>query len=74
VIPSYEVPRLFEPFRRLASTERLADGAGSLGRRGAGLGLSIVRAIVASHGGSVQATPREHGGLSIRIELPAPRD
>jgi signal transduction histidine kinase len=73
VIPSYEVPRLFEPFRRLASAERVADGSGSLGRRGAGLGLSIVRAIVASHGGSVQAVPREEGGLSIRIALPAPR-
>jgi signal transduction histidine kinase len=73
VIPSYEVPRLFEPFRRLASAERVADGSGSLGRRGAGLGLSIVRAIVASHGGSVQAVPREEGGLSIRIALPVPR-
>lgn len=73
VIPSYEVPRLFEPFRRLASTERQADGSGSLGRRGAGLGLSIVRAIVTSHGGSVQAAPREQGGLSIRIMLPVQR-
>jgi signal transduction histidine kinase len=73
VIPSYEVPRLFEPFRRLASTERLADGSGSLGRRGAGLGLSIVRAIVTSHGGSIEALPRAAGGLAIRVVLPVPR-
>jgi signal transduction histidine kinase len=71
VIPSYEVPRLFEPFRRLASTERLADGAHGMGRRGAGLGLSIVRAIVTSHGGSVNATPRPEGGLAVQVNLPA---
>ena len=73
VIPSYEVPRLFEPFRRLASTERQADVGGSLGRRGAGLGLSIVRSIVASHGGEVQASAREAGGLAIAISFPAPK-
>jgi signal transduction histidine kinase len=71
VIPSYEVPRLFEPFRRLASTERLADGSHGMGRRGAGLGLSIVRAIVTSHGGSVSATPRPEGGLAVHVNLPA---
>lgn len=70
VIASYEVPRLFEPFRRLSSTERQAETPGSPGRRGAGLGLSIVRAIVTSHGGSVNATPREGGGLVIHILLP----
>lgn len=71
LIPSYEVPRLFEPFRRLASTERLADGSQSMGRRGAGLGLSIVRAIVTSHGGSVSATARPEGGLAVHVNLPA---
>jgi signal transduction histidine kinase len=71
VIASYEVPRLFEPFRRLASTERLADGSHGMGRRGAGLGLSIVRAIVTSHGGSVSATPRPEGGLAVHVNLPA---
>ena len=70
MIPSYEVPRLFEPFRRLASTERQADVAGSLGRRGAGLGLSIVRSIVTSHGGDVQAVARADGGLLITVVLP----
>lgn len=70
LIPSYEVPRLFEPFRRLSSTERLADGSGNMARRGAGLGLSIVHAIVTSHRGNVQATSRPEGGLSIRVVLP----
>lgn len=71
LIPPYEVPRLFEPFRRLASTERLAEAPGLLRRRGAGLGLSIVRAIVTSHRGEVDAVARETGGLAIRVVLPA---
>lgn len=70
-VPPHEVPRLFEPFRRLASTERLADTSAGPGRRGAGLGLSIVRAIATSHRGQVEAQAREGGGLSIRMMLPA---
>ena len=72
-VPSYEVPRLFEPFRRLAATERLADSSSKLRRRGAGLGLSIVRAVLISHGGEVEALPREEGGLCITVTLPAQR-
>jgi signal transduction histidine kinase len=55
------VPDLFEPFRRGA------DRVGS----GSGLGLSIVRAVVRSHGGSVDAEPVPGGGLSVRVLLPA---
>jgi signal transduction histidine kinase len=73
VIPSYEVPRLFEPFRRLGSSERQADAGSSLGRRGAGLGLSIVRSVVTSHGGEVSAVAREAGGFRIEILLPSPK-
>lgn len=71
VIAPYEVPRLFEPFRRLSSTERLAESPGRLGRRGAGLGLSIVRAIVISHRGEVRAEARPEGGLAVHVALPA---
>jgi signal transduction histidine kinase len=63
VVPPYEVDSLFEPFRRLR-----ADRVGS--DRGAGLGLSIVRAATGSHGGSVRATPRDGGGLTITVTLP----
>src|SRR5262249_51293496 len=52
-VPPHEVPSLFEPFRRLASSERLADSSTS---RGAGLGLSIVRSAAQAHGGDVDAT------------------
>jgi signal transduction histidine kinase len=65
VIPSYEIPSLFEPFRRLGG-ERLSATS-----QGAGLGLSIVRAVARAHGGNVQAEPRDGGGLVVRVTLPA---
>ncbi|HEX2314058.1 MAG TPA: HAMP domain-containing sensor histidine kinase [Thermomonospora sp.] len=63
VVPSYEVETLFEPFRRLR-TERVHSD------RGAGLGLSIVRAIATAHGGAVHAVPRPGGGLVVTVRLP----
>ncbi|MFD8936602.1 sensor histidine kinase [Streptomyces sp. NPDC059578] len=64
VIPAYEVPTLFEPFRRRGA-ERLVSA------KGAGLGLSIVRSIAHAHDGGVTARPREGGGLTITVTLPA---
>jgi signal transduction histidine kinase len=65
VVPSYEIASLFEPFRRLGS-ERLGNSPG------AGLGLSIVRAVARSHGGEVRAEPRPGGGLIVTVTLPSP--
>jgi signal transduction histidine kinase len=59
-----QVDGLFEPFRRLGG-DRLAPGG-----RGAGLGLSIVRSVVAAHGGRVTARPRTGGGLVVEVFLP----
>jgi signal transduction histidine kinase len=70
-VPPYEIPSLFEPFRRLPTTERLADSSNSLTSRGAGLGLSIVRSVAHAHGGDVHASPRQDGGLTVRVRLPA---
>ena len=70
-VPPYEVPGLFEPFRRLAVTERLADTTDASTSRGAGLGQSIVRSVAHAHGGDVHATPREGGGLTVQVRLPA---
>jgi signal transduction histidine kinase len=53
--------RLAEPFERLA---RDAD------RRGAGLGLSIVRAVGEAHGGTLSIEPRAEGGLVVSVRLP----
>ncbi|MEO3869019.1 HAMP domain-containing sensor histidine kinase [Nonomuraea sp. B12E4] len=63
LVPAYEVNSLFEPFRRLH-----ADRVESA--KGAGLGLSIVRAVVQAHGGNVAAVPRDGGGLVVTIRLP----
>ncbi|MEU0560876.1 HAMP domain-containing sensor histidine kinase [Dactylosporangium sp. NPDC006015] len=69
VVPRYEIPRLFEPFRRLGP-ERVAAGV-----PGAGLGLSIVGAVARAHGGRVRAEPRDGGGLVVTVILPiAPPD
>ena len=37
---------------------------------GTGLGLSVSRAIVAAHGGTLEYGPREGGGTTFTIELP----
>ncbi|NUU21369.1 MAG: HAMP domain-containing histidine kinase [Streptomycetaceae bacterium] len=64
VVPRYEIPGLFEPFRRLG-TQRLSRRTA-----GAGLGLSIVRAVARAHGGDVEAEPHEGGGLVVTVTLP----
>jgi signal transduction histidine kinase len=65
-IASAQIPALFEPFRRLE-----ADRTGSA--TGAGLGLSIVRAVARAHGGTASATPLEKGGLRVTVHLPLAR-
>jgi signal transduction histidine kinase len=62
VIPPEDVPGLFEAFRR--------HGVARTARRGAGLGLSIVRAVADAHGGTVVAVARPEGGFTITVDLP----
>lgn len=66
VVAAYEVPGLFEPFRRLR------DRVGSA--NGTGLGLSIVRSVAHAHGGTVAALPRQGGGLVVYVTLPAKKN
>ena len=61
-VPDESVRLLTEPFHRL---ERRRD------RRGAGVGLSMVRAVAAAHGGRLVLSAREDGGLVADVELPA---
>jgi signal transduction histidine kinase len=63
VVAPYEVPALFEPFHRLPDDRRVTAG-------GAGLGLSIVRSVAATHGGTAVAQAREGGGLIVTVSLP----
>jgi two-component system OmpR family sensor kinase len=58
-----EADRVFERFYR-------ADPSRSRQSGGAGLGLSIVAAIVGVHGGTVAASPRPGGGTTFTIRLP----
>ncbi|MFF0148670.1 signal transduction histidine kinase [Amycolatopsis sulphurea] len=62
-VPAEAVQSLFEPFRRL-SADRMNH------RDGAGLGLSIVNSIAASHHGKVTAVPGADGGLRVDVTLP----
>ena len=58
------VATLTEPFQR--GTERIhADGAG------VGLGLAIAKTIADAHDGRLVLTPRDGGGLSVTVDLPA---
>jgi signal transduction histidine kinase len=63
VISAAEADLLFQPFQRL--------GHRSARRDGHGLGLSIVKAIAATHGAVITAQPRPSGGLSITVAFPA---
>lgn len=62
--PSF-LPRAFERFAR-PDQGRARDSGG------AGLGLSIVQAIVQAHGGRAVAANRAGGGASVRLEIPCP--
>lgn len=63
VLDQRDVDRLTRPFERLG-----ADRTGS--ENGSGLGLSIVAAIAAAHGGRLDLVARPQGGLRVSIALP----
>ena len=69
-VAAFEIDGLFEPFRRLASSERITEGGQPTGSRGAGLGVSIVRAVAIAHGGDARAEARTDGGLVVTVTLP----
>jgi signal transduction histidine kinase len=68
VLDQAQVAQLAQPFRRLGpgghSRGRIATGGGS------GLGLSIVAAIAAAHGGTLDLCARPDGGLRVVVSLP----
>jgi signal transduction histidine kinase len=67
VLNEAAVAKLAEPFRRLGP-----ERTGS--QNGHGVGLSIVAAIAAAHGGELRLYAREQGGLGAEVTLPVPRD
>ncbi len=62
-IPPQQMEQVFEPFFRLEESRSLETG-------GHGLGLSIARSIVRSHGGEVRLANRIGGGLVVTITVP----
>ncbi|MCW2715181.1 MAG: cutS [Frankiales bacterium] len=62
VVPPSDVADLFLPFRR--------HGTARTARRGAGLGLAIVRAVASAHGGTATAVALPQGGLAVTVDLP----
>jgi two-component system, OmpR family, sensor kinase len=58
-----EMRRIFEPFFR-------ADPSRSRDSGGAGLGLSIVSAVVTAHGGKIKVRETSGGGATFEVELP----
>ncbi|MFJ9821799.1 sensor histidine kinase [Streptomyces sp. NPDC101151] len=67
VLDQDRVDRLGQPFERLG-----ADRTGS--EESSGLGLSIVSAIAAAHGGSLALRARPEGGLRVTAALPSAAD
>jgi signal transduction histidine kinase len=63
-IPAEDLPHITEPFHR-------GDRARSVHSGGAGLGLTIVKATMDDHRGTLQASSRPGQGTTISLRFPA---
>ena len=62
-VPEEALAQMMEPFTRGEASRNKATG-------GAGLGLTLARAIAEAHGGSLVLANRNEGGLRAEIRLP----
>ncbi|MBD2843001.1 sensor histidine kinase [Erythrobacter rubeus] len=62
-IPPDRIAKMMEPFTRGEASRNRATG-------GAGLGLTLARAIAQQHGGDLVLNSREEGGLRAEIRIP----
>ena len=58
-----ELERIFDRFYR-------GDASRSRDTGGSGLGLAVVRSVIESHGGHVEARRSDLGGLEVRLHVP----
>ncbi len=66
-IPTAELERVFERFRRM-------EEAGDRNRQGAGLGLAIARGFVEAMGGRIAAASPIHEGRGTRVLISLRKD
>jgi signal transduction histidine kinase len=64
-IPPAQMERAFAPFQRLETSRNRETG-------GTGLGLTIARDVMLSHGGDIQLI-HDNRSFLVRVELPRPR-
>jgi PAS domain S-box-containing protein len=62
-IPADHIPRLGRPFEQVCVDPMLAKG-------GTGLGLALVHALVAKHGGAVRIESAEGAGTTVTVDFP----
>ncbi len=63
-VPPASLPRLFDKFYRVPRAQ-------TTGRRGMGIGLTVVAGLTQALGGHVQARHSDLGGLAVVVTLPA---
>jgi len=72
-IPPEELPHIFTKFFGTFDTSHHSSGEYEFGRRGIGLGLSVVRKFVEMHGGKVDVESKVGQGSKFTISLPTVR-
>jgi len=72
-IPPEELPHIFTKFFGTFDTSHHSSGEYEFGRRGIGLGLSVVRKFVEMHGGTVEVQSKVGEGSRFTISLPTVR-
>lgn len=69
-IAEADMPHLFQPFFTGYDTMHHSSGDFQYGKKGIGLGLSLVKSFVHLHGGAVEVTSRPGVGSTFRFTLP----
>jgi signal transduction histidine kinase len=69
-IPKADLPKIFTPFFTESNVSHHSSGQFEFLKRGIGLGLSIVKAFVEMHGGSISVQSEEGSGSTFTVRLP----